>query len=349
MKKVCIVTVYNSSNYGGFMQAYALKKSLVNMGCEVVFLKNKARNPKVDLLRNIITKIKVFKFDLKGYKYQIEKSYSFSKVKNQFDEIPINEDFQNIDLFVFGSDEIWNIRRKRIRKYPSFFGCGLPNTIKKISYSPSINTSDISDFESEPEIVKSLLNFSSISVRDSHSKEVIEKVLGEEILQTIDPTLLIDKNQYLVSLNYNLKDEKYLVVYTYGHQLKEDMIEIIQSFAKSKKLKIVSLLEYLPWADYSLSLDPFEMLGILESAEYIFTDTFHGILFSMIFEKRFYIMSLTSNKITEIVKEFDLNDFLIQTDNFDIKNEPIWDFELINKLIIDKRKQSLSYLERSIK
>ena len=133
--KTCVVTVYNSDNYGAFMQAYSMQEFLKSQGCDVYFLKNKARNLNMLTIKKIVKRIT--KANFRGFGYQLARRKQFVKANAVFKECSF-EETKDMQLAVLGSDEIWNIKRKSIYSYPSFFGKDV-NAKAVISYAPSAN------------------------------------------------------------------------------------------------------------------------------------------------------------------------------------------------------------------
>ena len=126
--RICIITVYNSNNYGAFFQAFALKEYLEMDGHEVFFLKHKARNLTKMTLKKIVKKIS--HLDNFGYLFQIRKMEVFRKSIFNFKECFL-QDLEKMDVILWGSDEIWNVARKNVRKFPFFFGVNV-NCQKKL-------------------------------------------------------------------------------------------------------------------------------------------------------------------------------------------------------------------------
>lgn len=306
--KICIVTIYNGSNYGGFLQAFALKNYIEQLGHDVYHLNNKARNPRVDGIKAILKKMR--NFETSGYSYQVKKAKVFHKISKQFKEIKMNDnELDNMDLFVLGSDEIWNITRKRLRDYPSFYGGGIPDGKKIISYAPSANKAELKDFLNYRDVSDNLNKLKFISVRDNHTKKVIEEFTGrEDIDVVVDPTMLLTKDYYEKIAKLPKMSKKYIAIYSYGNNLSKDSIKKLVKYAKEKNLKLVSLLEYFDWCDENPIVTPKELLGYFIESEFIFTDTFHGSVFSIILNKEFILGSVNSNKILNLLEMFNVKD-----------------------------------------
>lgn len=340
--KIGIVTVFNGNNYGAFLQAFSLEKYLEEKGHEVVFVKNNARNLHMMCLKKIIKK--ALNGELHGYKFQLRKRDQFLKCVKRFKVCNIKMT-SALDLIILGSDEIWNIKRKNISRYPIFFGVGLNNS-NIISYAPSINVSHKEDFGKYPDCIASIRKLKNISVRDCYSKKVIESLLGDrEICIVTDPTLLHDREFYSNHMKEKETPNSFILVYSYGTHLKKETIAEIVEFSKMKKLKMISILEYFEWCDYNIAPSPFEMLYYFFKADYIVTDTFHGTIFSVIYNKNFVVASKSSVKIIEFLKEIGLqNRVLDRVGKISILLGNGIDYSTVNMNVQTKRENSKQYL-----
>lgn len=344
--RICIITVYNSNNYGAFFQAFALKEYLEMDGHEVFFLKHKARNLTKMTLKKIVKKIS--HLDNFGYLFQIRKMEVFRKSIFNFKECFL-QDLEKMDVILWGSDEIWNVARKNVRKFPFFFGVNV-NCQKKIAYAPSVNNATYKDFESHLNYINLIKNIDEISVRDQHSKKVLSHFIKDkEISVVVDPTLLHDVSFYVKYMKKKEFPYKYILVYSYGTHLKNDIIGAIKLYANEKRMKIISILGEFPWCDESPSVTPFEMLNYFQKAELIITDTFHGTIFSIIFNKNFIITSCHNTKVVDLTKEVTLSDRILseQYEISELAEKPI-DYESINLLIEYKRKISKEFINKVI-
>lgn len=344
--KISIVTVYSSSNYGAFMQAYALQEFLKEQSHQVYFLKHGARKPGVMFVKRMIERM--MKGTFHGFGFQLKMKRNFDRAIRTFQECSYNE-LAAMDCGIFGSDEIWNIKRKNMYNYPCFFGAGV-NCRRKIAYAPSANLAQKEDFLKHPELVEGLLSFDGISVRDAHSVEVIREVLGrEDVVQVVDPTMLHTKEYYGKKAVHPKTKKPYILIYSYGKHLTQEMIAQIQAFSKEKGIALVSILESFPWCDENLALTPMEFLGYFQNAAYVITDTFHGSIFSIIFNREFVVTSRNSNKIQDLLARFGLEHRIREADRSitDILGTPV-DYEPVNALVTQYREESKEFLKRQL-
>lgn len=341
--KTCVVTVYNSDNYGAFMQAYSMQEFLKSQGCDVYFLKNKARNLNMLTIKKIVKRIT--KANFRGFGYQLARRKQFVKANAVFKECSF-EETKDMQLAVLGSDEIWNIKRKSIYSYPSFFGKDV-NAKAVISYAPSANLAGKSDFMKHPEIIETMKSIDALSVRDEHSKEVISQLFeGKSVDVVVDPTLLNDETFYRKNIVKCPEKDKFIAIYSYGNKLSRENIDNIVKFAHNNGYKIISLLDSFSWCDKNVALSPFETLGYFDAAQMVFTDTFHGSIFSIILNKKLIVTSKSSNKIYNLLCQFGLDNRIISKDaTIEKLADTEIDYESVNGKVSVGREFSRTWLK----
>lgn len=264
MKTVIVITYYAGANYGAYWQAYAIGRYLKKCGYQVLYLKDTQMENQLNVYSNL-------------YEKSIKESLKVA-IYNSFD---ITETSRKYDVAVLGSDEIWN-RESSIKKYrKQYWGKGI-YSVKKISYAAcAINIS------SKRLLLKynDLKRIDSISVRDEISRQNIQKVLHKKRVKiVIDPVFLITYD----FVEENIINSPYIFVYSYGVSNKQK--DIICENARALNAKIVVAGCQAEWADYNFSGNPIEWLACFKYAEYIYTTTFHGTAFSIIFKKEFSLL-----------------------------------------------------------
>ncbi len=297
-----IVTVYNSPNCGSKLQAYALYKVLSSNCNTVFFLRDNTRSifkikGKSFLKNLLLMRPKASIFFLRQIFTYLFSKFHFKNLRKI--------DFQKMDEIILGSDEIWNVARKEISNYPFFWGDSL--TPPKISYAPSINFSTFEDLKRTIS-KQSFQNIKHISVRDEYSKQIIEKYLNRFIAIVCDPTMLISKERWIEEQAICNEKDEFILVYGNEVQFNKDDIIKIKDFSKREKLPIISSLDYLPFADKNIPLNPEKFLGYMNKAKYVISSTFHGTCFSLIFQKKFVTISRNNPKVIELLKKFEIEE-----------------------------------------
>ena len=199
------------------------------------------------------------------------------------------------DKIVVGSDEVFNCtQRSDWGASMKWFGEGL-DTRTLISYAASFGFTTQERLRAaglEEKVSGCLKNFRALSVRDENSKKILEG-MGAAAENHLDPVLVYDYER-MVKPQRSLQDT--IIIYTYPDRLQEqDVIEAVQALAQREKLRIVSIGSFYPWCE-NLILTPFEVLQHFYNAKYVVTDTFHGTVFSLRFQRPFATLVRDSNR-----------------------------------------------------
>ena len=296
--KIGILSMQQIKNYGSFLQAFSLKKNIENLGhsCEFINIEpgiqlDGYKQKRGERIRVLITRLWGIDF-LKRLKYIYKFQTRFSKEFLPYLGVKNTSEDKNYDTVVIGSDEVFNVAQSTWWGFSKqLFGHGL-NSDKVISYAGSFGATTIEKLEKlgiKEDISCLMSNMDAISVRDRNSYEVASTLTDKSISLNVDPVFIFDYDQYMPS-KVDLND--YIIVYTYPGRIKEKSeIQEIVRFAREKKKKLVSIGHYFPWCDMTLVPSPFEVLAYFRQASYIITDTFHGTIFSIKYNKPFCTVS----------------------------------------------------------
>lgn len=378
--KVAILTLPLHTNYGGNVQAFALQHVLKNMGHNPVCInyRNEKGNGK-GLIRQILSKVKQVitnRTATPDYPFTIEEKNIIGKYHNEFISsymsytIPLyNEtelkcffDKEGFDAVIVGSDQVWRPRYTP-KIEPFFFNFLSGNKkIKKISYAASFGT-DVWEFS--PQQVKScgalIKEFDFISVRESLGVKMCQDFFNVKAEHVLDPTLLLDKQEYIdifqkVDLNNN-----YGKIFNYILDASGDKAEFLNRVSGILGKEVFSTYPRLT-KKYEKNISNvkdyeyphIEMwLKSFSDADFVITDSFHGTVFSIIFNKPFISISNKMRgaaRFTSLLEMFDLKDRLVSdfTEvNADLINKPI-DFDRVNKVLNELRLNSLNLLNKSL-
>lgn len=376
MKKIGIVTWFDSFNYGTCLQCYALSEFLIRQGFDTFIPESfryyyGVKHP-IQSTKKIIEKVKaklnppnqvltVPKELVDSYEVRKFKNHKFAYERNNIYEIKNRNDYysmiNNSNVFVTGSDQIWNPEYVT----PPFLLSFVDKKTKKIAYASSIGVSKIP--ENKIDFYKKYLSlFDAIGVREIAAKKELEKLIDKEIVTVVDPTLLLDGKFWKniadgYDNNYDLK-QKYIFCYFIG---KNDKWQSdVEQFAIKKNLKIYCALSESNLVPNIGQIFPdagvVDFLALLSKAEYVFTDSFHAVTLSINMNKNFYVykrfkdFSLNSqnSRITNVLRMFDLKERLITNDNSlnDI-NDTIA-YNITNELLAKERTLSQEFLLRAI-
>ena len=328
--KVGIVSMHRVVNSGSFLQAYELKKIIENLGHEVVFIDFRISCGEdkevlfrikryMYFFRNVFHRLFIVLKYPKSIKEKIAKKKAFARMYNSIclPQLGVSKDFQYnipVDLLVFGSDETFNTAQyiKSGRGYAHELYGENNNARDVITYAVSCGQThiqDILDCGQEKKIRSLLQSFSAFSARDLNTQNFIEYFTGREAPIHIDPVLLYDFSELQLQ---PIKESPYLLVYAYSDRIyKSSEKQAIVSFAKKHDLKIIAVNMFQSWIRDNRVVHPFEMLNYFKCAKYIVTDTFHGALISIKFEKQFAVFvreEANNEKLDFLLEAFNLID-----------------------------------------
>lgn len=369
MEKIGIISMQRVMNHGSFLQAYALKKTVEASipGAECMFIDLPSNGEVKPININSKTYLDIFRF----WYHRIRKHdticdeyclrWNYHKFKCIYreclktylgvtDSLNYNTDY---DAVIIGSDEVFNCTQEDAPWRTSMILFGEGVVAKKcISYAASFGYTTeerLSKFGLYEEVARNLRSFSAISVRDKNSEQIILKMLGKKPKKHLDPVFVYD---FRKELKQRKQKQKNLIVYQYQNRIKEQhIIDEIKIIAKKTGCKIISAFEYCDWADENLVCTPFEAMEYIRDAEYVVTDTFHGCVMSIKYNKKFATFCRESNinKLMDVLQTFQLEKQLISEDDniWDILNHEI-NWKEVNKMIEEQRKNTITYLLNSL-
>ena len=370
LKKIALLTWAKGENYGTSLQCYALQKTIgAEYDCSVIDIPLVSEPVWKKLLRNpvktgaIILRRKINLFLGKvplAYEGQKERHANFVRFRNTHFNLSepydskkklakLNDEY---DSFVCGSDQIWNPFLFDARYFLDF----VSDNKKKIAYAPSFGTEHIDSSENEAKIIPLVRDFAFLSCREESGAAWLSEKTGRNVPCVLDPTLLLQKSEWLKIANENYpRPAHYIFCYFLGKN--ERYLSAVFDFAKKNALEVVLIPIYKK--DFSRKcvvprdIGPCEFLSLVEHADFVCTDSFHGCCFSVLFEKPFapfLRFSATDKKsqnarVQDFLKKLGLEKLLYSKDNdlAKIFASPI-DFSSVNAILEAERKKSLSYL-----
>ncbi len=357
-KKIGIITFHNAKNYGAALQSYALC-NFINKECEDTYAE--VINYQCKYLDDFYDPKFAYNNSLKG---KIKRFLAKTKLTNRnksFDEfveknIPLSKecDTSNIkdmdyDIYLAGSDMLWHWHDTDNGSYfdDNYFLKFVSDNYKKNSYAASFGTDEIPE-KYNNYYSQMLGDFNNISVREESGVKFVNKLTGKKAECHVDPTLLIDVNEWK-KIEKKPSESGYVLLYEVG-SITETMRETAEYIAKKNNKKLIILLsEYNPIRSKGIfGYSPNEFLGWFDSADYIITNSFHGLVFSIIFHKQFLVEVnswIKNNRAIELMKRLKLDnrtidehtniDETIEWKNVDNKVEKfrIESKEYLNKII----------------
>jgi hypothetical protein len=355
MKTVAILTFQEANNYGAMLQCYALQKKINLLGaqCEVI-------NYKCDYLSKpygirALKRKGIVRYILGNINACLRWPRR-KKFENFRQEIPMSEKVlknsihllnDRYDLFVTGSDQVWNYDLTDFDQ--TYFLDFVKDHEKKGSYAASIGFDKMENQDIRMEYKRLLADFSFISVREQSAKSMISDLCKKNVEVVLDPTLLIDAEEWeKIAVEPQIK-YKYIFVY----QLVPSgyLCQILKKLKKETGLKVV----FAPFSlgnnckgRWEFAAGPKEWIGLIKNAEYVVTDSFHGTVFSVLFKKKVYsCVNELGTRITSLLDALQLNELL-----FDKQREFVLlahiDYSEMENNLIQLRTDSEQFLKQMI-
>lgn len=358
--KTGILTFHSAYNFGASLQAWALQTKLEELGVDAYMINYRPDiiddlyNPmahkkgiaKTRLYRKWYNADQMIRYD--NYEHFIKNQFHLMGEAHNYKEL--SEEDLDLDACIVGSDQVWNVEHTGGDE--AYFLKFLKPGVRKISYAASIGSDYIM-----PENVKmfedGLASFDAISVREKTAKGLLEEYTDKKIDVVLDPTLLLDVQQYEKIKKPVDYKEKYILVYMMERN--KELISLARYMSRLTGLPIIQRRQNVIFKNELKSMYTYtagEFLSCVEQAEFVLTNSFHGTVFSILYGKPFISMlhSDTGSRTVDLLSTLGLESHLmyelnkeqcIQTLKFDNKDE-------VQKKIVEQRKKSLDYLKNAL-
>lgn len=362
-KKVGLLTLNGYANYGNRLQNYALEQTIASLGFEVetilvsrvatdTFLQRVSKSTIKGATRIIINRVRLYRNRLHvnerkkrfiqfSNKYLHETAFSLS-LRNPATNL--NEQY---DCFVVGSDQIWNPHNLY---GTDFYFLPFADKQKRVAYAASFGISELpKDYVEKYESWLDGMN--CISVRESEGAQIVESLTGllPEVL--LDPTLLLSKAEWLkISEPAASKPKnKYILTYFLG-PLPSGLEAEIQRIADDNSLQIVRLTDLRDTDHYVCG--PSEFLDLMQDCHLFLTDSFHGTVFSILFERPFFVFERqgTISMFSRISTLLSLLNLEHRVTHSIEKRDDVFsmDFSCVPPILEAERKRALNYLKEAL-
>lgn len=359
--KVEVITLHNIYNYGSVLQTYATQIALEKFGCNVEFIdyyRKDLINYKTvmqdalersgiwnrnALFRCIYKCIKTPSYKKKNLVFnEFLKRYIHLTERKYYSVEDIKKNFPDADLYCTGSDQMWNTNyNKGIER--AYY---LDFTEKyKFSYATSIGMDEL-DYKQETKEL--LTQYAHISVREISAVKLLSENGIRNVRCVLDPTLALDKEIWEKISAPRIIKEPYLLIYQLNPNKRFD--EYACWLAKEKNIKVVRL--NLMYDNIFLCGKPYvipkveEFLSLIANAEYVVTDSFHGTVFSINFEKQFCVIKPPKfgTRIDSILALLDLSEQIIPVNSAKGQKVHRIDYLRVTKKLNKLRDENWEYL-----
>lgn len=373
--KIAILTQPLGKNYGGMMQAYALQKVLLALDHDVITVDYNFRSS--NFFYKVIRYSYRFSQKLIGKRktpinieaklpYILENTLEFIQNNILISEYIDNDEalsnhfeVNDYDVVVVGSDQTW-----RPQYSPNIYNFYLDflkknKDIKKIAYSSSFGVDNWEYSDEQAAKCSELASlFDSISVREESGVELCRKQLGVESECVLDPTLLLTKDDYIKLLGNRYKEGKGDGVFTYVLDSSEDKLAVAENVSKQLNTHTFKCQAKCSLSSFkSSNLQDYKMpavqdwLASFANAEFIVTDSFHGMVFSIIFEKPFIVIANKKRgaaRFESLLNKINAKQCLVYNVK-DIDYTKLESINLINKSILNElRRDSFDFIKQSL-
>ncbi len=360
--KVGILTLHNALNYGAVLQVTGLYTFLTRLGYDVEIINyipdeiygyyNYHIFSKPISIKSIVSKSIRYsrnKKETKFFKDFLNDNIKLSKVCKT--ELELKELCNNFDAIVCGSDQVWNPKATANLTKSFYLGIIENKNISKISYAASYgNINTISDIK---EVLKNYLkDFDGISVREDEAVDITKELSGKDVEKLIDPSMLLNKNDYISKENKTDTPEQYVLTYKLNDN--DDLTNQVINISKKLGIKIISLGKKIPGSIFKKDIGPAEFIYLYNNARFVVTNSFHGTVFSLIFNKPFLTFGNgnynsrmeTILKLTNQTKRLILDNKNIEELLKLLTVEEDYEFE---KIIENERQKSKEFLEKYLR
>lgn len=372
MKKVGIMSMQRIANYGSFLQAYALKQMIEELGHKVEFVDYHVGAPVIsedtDSQNKFVRKLKKGTETLR-YQAPLTHKLAFIRYKQSFSKkyMPllgisnVRNYNPTLDCLVIGSDEVFNCIQKNsnVGYSPELFGKD-HHAKRLITYAASFGNTTLDKmkkYNKTDEIGALLKQFDAISVRDANSGAIVEQLTGKEPVYHLDPVLTYDYMNCCNQIPQIHTNEKYLILYAYAGRISNNEADWISQYAKKKNLKVYAIGGIQKCADRFIDCSPFEVLAYFNNAEEVITDTFHGSIFSVITHRPFTTLIRKSvgnsygneEKLRDLLERLGLNARITtKVEDAENINRMLIDYSKIDRILKKCREDAKQYLALQI-
>lgn len=372
MKKTAIITFHNSYNCGSMLQALALQeklRELTDTDVEIIDFSNEGQKELYSIMAKPTSIKKIIKncMCLPVYGKLVKQSNDYREFMKNFHLTKKHytkaEELKELDgkydYYVCGSDQVWNIRCPDADDayFLNFVSNGM-----KIAYAPSFGGADLSKVAQNPDKYKKYIDdIKHLSIREYNGKRWLENLSGRDVKITLDPTFLLDKEKWMeYSVSEKIVNGEYIFYYAFHYSKEQN--KIVKSISEKLNMPVITM-DVKTWVikgvfAYGVKLSPkygpAAFLNLISNASLVLTRSFHGVAFSTIFQKKFWMLGKVINtegddRAASILNQLGLMERMISLqeikDGADIL-KPI-DYIEVNKKLEVLQMESEDYIKKA--
>jgi hypothetical protein len=355
--KIGIITFHWGTNYGGVLQAYSLQQFLSKNieGSEVYMINYAPKTHSESLMKCVLTKsVKQIPSNIttffKEKKFVPFRQKYLNTTRRYYSLDDLKTDYPDFDVYICGSDQVWNPYIVSTYGIPYYLPFGKDQT-KRISFAVSFGCTEYPD--DKMAIIKPLIErFDALSVREKTGVSILNKGGIENVKMMPDPTLLLERSDLDAISNVNSSLEG---SFAFFYSLQDNQVlvrKISDYFGKREGISVVNTKK----SKYStLSIETW--LSNIKNSKYVITNSFHGAVFSILFNKQFIVVPIEgrlsgmNDRIYTLLDKFELRERLVETFDenklTDLLDQPInWGF--VENVQTQLKKTAELYLSENI-
>lgn len=352
--KIGLITFHRTTNFGSSLQTFGLYKKINNMGydCELVdyrcpaIEKREGIDEKLILnqsLKNIVKSILFQPKKKKKYKALQDFSNNNMRLTKPYTPNTIIEIDEKYEKIFIGSDIVWG---RDITNYDyTYFLNFVSNREKKYAFASSVG--DYDDKGDNSTVSKLLSDFNRIAVRETEAVNWVKKLTGKDIDLVCDPTMLLTESEWTQIIPSNRKYSNYVLIYFRNKKNMSDAME----YAKMHHKKVVVINYELPILNV-INEKPIllnDFLGLIRFADCVFTASYHGMLFSLYYNKLFYFYTRAhKSRVLSLAERVGVLDRC--GDDIDVcKDSSSIDYKVVNMRMEKFRNESIQILSEMLR
>lgn len=377
--RIGIITQPLLNNYGGLLQNYALQQVLIRMGHNPITIDQFLFSPK-SLIWKIYSEIRN---SIRNMVVQGDKTISRRKFEKAFSRVSPNTrcfidkyinhsvpvygyketrelaESLDLDAYIVGSDQVWR-KAFNSRLLNSFLDFTTGWDVKRIAYAASLGI-DYWEFQSqETEVIKGLIKqFDAVSVRESSAVDLCKQYLEITVKHVLDPTMLLNKEDYVSIINGENEPDSNGDLFCYvldPNTQKENLIDVLEEQTSMHRFTILPnerITREKPLNMKAMDLPPVtRWLKAFDDAKYVVTDSFHGVVFSILFNKPFVAIMNRGRgnaRFDSLLTLFGLNNRIVNIED-QLVNIPFHDIDWnkVNHIRNKMKEYSLDYLKSNL-
>lgn len=364
MAKIGLMTWFTYDNHGSLLQCRALMRSIEKLGYDVDLVNYTPKEPYSNkplmktAIHKVSGKLKSLNDKSRGLSVKNEKSMQFREILSKSPQVETKSELfalnREYDSFVCGSDQIWAPTVFDDNYFLSF----VDKKSRKVAYAPSIGLPVIENPHVRERMKQCINDFEYLSTREEKGAELIRELTGKEAKVVLDPTLLLSRAEWEKEM-VQVDKKNYILCYFLGDNQKhyETCVQIARRLNKELIVLPVRRQDLLKPECTKEDIGPREFISLIDNADMILTDSFHGTIFSINFNKpvvvfkRFKDNALSQNsRIYNILKKLNLESLLFEADiERSIEAAKNVNFFDVNQRLEELREDSLDYLERALR